>query len=42
MVYIKDGKKYYTLDEASDFLDSRIKERAKVVSKNLLLKVNDK
>lgn len=36
MVYIKDWKKYYTLDEASEFLDSRIKERSKVVSKNLL------
>lgn len=42
MVNIKDWKKYYTLDEASDFLDNRIKQRAKNVSKDLLLKVNEK
>ncbi len=32
MVKIKDWKKYYTLEEASDFLDERIKERAKNIT----------
>lgn len=42
MVQIKDWKKYYTLEEASNLLDERVKERAKNVSKDLLLKVNNK
>lgn len=42
MVYIKNDKKYYTLDESSDILDQRIKKRAKKFSKEVVSKINNK
>ena len=36
MVYIKNDKKYYTLEESSDILDQRIKKIAKKVSKEVV------
>lgn len=40
MVYVKDGKNYYTLEEASEILDERIEKRAKILSWNLVSKIN--
>lgn len=42
MVYIKNEKKYYTLEESSDILDERIKKRAKKFSKEVVSKINNK
>ena len=42
MIYIKNEKKYYTLDEASNILDEKIKKRAKKLSKKVVSKINTK